>query len=118
MSAPQRAYPTLSDLIARRVADRRAAALAAVAKADAVARAAGGRLLVFGSLVTGHFHERSDIDIALFGVPADRFADLVAEIFTICEDAGIEADVIDERHLSPSLRARVMRDGRDPSDLD
>ncbi|HYC05497.1 MAG TPA: nucleotidyltransferase domain-containing protein [Azospirillaceae bacterium] len=118
MSAPQRAYPTLSELIARRVADRRAAALSAVAKADAVARAAGGRLLVFGSLATGRFHEKSDIDIVLFDVPADRSADLVAEIFTICEDAGIQPDVIDERHLGPSLRARVMRDGRDPSDLD
>ena len=41
----------------------------AVRNAKKIALEAGGKLVVFGSLAEGGFHERSDIDIALMSIP-------------------------------------------------
>jgi predicted nucleotidyltransferase len=78
---------------------------------------AGGRLIVFGSLVEGGLHERSDIDVALFGVPAGVDSDVAAEIDTLLTLAGFTADVIAERFLGSSLRGRIMHHGREPGAL-
>lgn len=114
---PDTRYPTYEEIRARRIAERRAAALDALRRADAVARAAGGRLVVFGSLAEGGFDERSDLDVALFGIPAGPDGDVAAEVDTLLTLAGFEADVIPERFLSPSLRERVVSNGRDPGAL-
>jgi predicted nucleotidyltransferase len=110
-------YPTYSEIRARRIAARREAALRALRRADDLVRAAGGRIVVFGSLAEGGFHEHSDLDLVLFGVPSDRDLDLAAAIDTRLSLAGFEVDVIPERLLQPSLRDRVMRHGREPGDL-
>jgi predicted nucleotidyltransferase len=112
-----RSYPTFAETRARRLARRRADVLRHLRRAEAVARAAGGQLLVFGSLVEGRFHERSDIDVALMGLPEGRDSEVAAEIDTLLALAGIEADVIPERHLGASLRKRVLVHGREPSAL-
>jgi hypothetical protein len=57
-------YPSFATLRAHRLAARRAATIEAPRAADAIARRAGGRLVVVGSLVEGNFHERSDLDLA------------------------------------------------------
>ncbi len=111
-------YPTYQEIRARRIAERRAAALDALRRADAAVRAAGGRLLVFGSLAEGRFDEHSDLDVALFGLPAGRDSDVAAEVDTILTLAGFEADVIPERFLSPSLHQRVVSNGCDPGTFD
>lgn len=110
-------YPQYEDIRARRLAERRAAALRALMRADAFAREAGGRLVVFGSLVEGGFHERSDIDVALLGLPAGPDSDVAAEVDTVLNAAGFEADVIPDRFLSAGLRERVLRHGREPRAL-
>jgi predicted nucleotidyltransferase len=114
---PDTRYPTYEDIRARRIATRRAAALDALRRADAVAHQAGGRLVVFGSLAEGGFDERSDLDVAVFGLPPDRDGDVAAEVDTMLTLAGFEADVIPERFLSPSLRERVLSNGCDPGTL-
>ena len=111
------AYPTYEEIRARRIAERRALALDALTRADELVRAAGGRLVVFGSLVEGGFDERSDVDVALFGLPAGRDSDVAVDVDVILASAGFEADVIPERFLSPSLRERVVSNGLDPSAL-
>jgi predicted nucleotidyltransferase len=63
-------YKTYDEIRSSRIAERRAQALAALDDAQEIASAAGCRLIVFGSLVEGGFHEDSDIDAALFGEPA------------------------------------------------
>lgn len=114
---PDTRYPSYEEIRARRTAERRAVALDALKRADALARAAGGRLVVFGSLAEGGFDDRSDLDVVLIGLPAGPDGDVAAEVDTLLTLAGFEADVIPERFLSPSLRDRVMSHGRDPGAL-
>ncbi|WP_448190193.1 nucleotidyltransferase family protein [Azospirillum sp. sgz301742] len=114
---PDTSYPTYEDIRARRIAARRAAALDALRRADVVARRAGGRLVVFGSLAEGGFDERSDLDVAVFGLPPGPDGDVAAEVDTVLTLAGFAADVIPDRFLSPSLRERVLSNGSDPCAL-
>lgn len=110
-------YPTFDELRSRRLAERRAAAVRAVRDAETIAAAAGGRLVVFGSLAEGGFDERSDIDVALMGIPADRDGDAALDVELALADAGFTADVIPERFLSESLRNRIAERGREPGAL-
>lgn len=110
-------YPTYAEIKARQLAERREAAMRALGRADEVVRAAGGRMIVFGSLAENRFHQGSDIDLALFGLPAPLDAQVETRVFLICEEEGFEADVIAERFLSPSLRQRVISRGKELSSL-
>jgi predicted nucleotidyltransferase len=111
-------YPTYSEIRARRIAARREAALRALRRADDLVRAAGGRIVVFGSLAEGGFHERSDVDLALLGLPPEVDTKLEAKVFNIFEDEWFEADVVAERFLSPRLRQRLQDRGRSPATLE
>lgn len=106
-------YPTYAEIVERQIAERRAAAMRALERADALVRGAGGRLVVFGSLAEGGFHRDSDVDVALLGLPKEIDMKLEAKVFNIFEDEGFEADVIAERFLSPSLRARILANGKE-----
>jgi len=114
---PEPRYPNFDELRSRRLAERRNAAVQAVRAAEKVAVEAGGRLVVFGSLAEGGFHERSDIDVALLAIPANRDSDVALDVELTLADAGFVADVIPERFLSPSLRNRIAERGREPSTL-
>ncbi|WP_404385222.1 nucleotidyltransferase family protein [Caenispirillum salinarum] len=111
-------YPSYTELRARRLAERRRAALEALRDADARVHEAGGRLIVFGSLVEGRLHERSDIDVAVCGLPEGVDTDVALDVDLVLRDAGFWTDVIAERFLSPSLKERIDRNGREPSALD
>lgn len=115
--APSLRYPTFDELRSRRLAERREAAVRAVRAAEKIALAAGGKLVVFGSLAEGGFHERSDIDIALMSIPADRDADVAVDVELALADAGFVSIITPERFLSPSLRDRIKERGREPSAL-
>ncbi len=97
----------------RRGAELRARAHAAVRAAEAAAGAHGGRVLVFGSLVWGHFDEGSDIDLAVEGSDAAAHAawDAVAL-------AGFACDVVRLETAPAEFAERIRRDGREPSALD
>ncbi len=110
-------FPSHEETRRRRIADQRAAACRALRLAEDRVRAAGGRLVVFGSLAEGGFHERSDIDVAILGLPAGPDSELAAEIDTLPTLAGFTAEVVAERFLSPSLRQRVSDRGREPGAL-
>jgi predicted nucleotidyltransferase len=112
MSSKGKTLPTIDALLADRATARGAAARRAVREAEARARRSGGRLIVFGSLAEGGFDERSDVDIALFGLPEGADLEAAAEIDTMLSLAGFSVDVFVERFMSPSLRERVLRHGR------
>lgn len=117
MTKASATYPTFADLRARRLEARRAAAIDALKGADALARRAGGRLVAFGSLVEGGFHERSDLDVAVCGLGAPDDSRVAVEVELVLADAGFAADVISERFLPPSLATRVRAHGREPGAL-
>ncbi|HEV7370493.1 nucleotidyltransferase domain-containing protein [Arenibaculum sp.] len=114
---PTSSYPRFDELRASRLAERRDAAVRAVRQAALLAERVGGRLVVFGSLAEGGFHERSDVDLALLAVPPGRDLDMAAEIEAALAGAGFVAEVVPERFMSPSLRRRVEEHGREPGVL-
>lgn len=70
------------------------------------------RVVLFGSL-TSHsgFTLWSDIDLAVWGVPADRFYAAVAEITGL--SAEFKVDLVDSETCKASLRSAIDQDGID-----
>ena len=114
---PVRDYPTYDEIRHARIEARRQAALVALRKAEAIAHAHGGRIVVFGSLAEGGFTENSDIDVAVLDLPPGPDLELAVEIDTAISLAGFSVDVSPLRFLPPSLRERVAEHGREPSAL-
>ena len=68
------------------------------------------RVAVFGSLAhEAWFTLWSDVDLAAWGIPADRFFEAVAAIAELSEE--IEINLIDPETCRPILRAAIERDG-------
>jgi len=112
MAEKTRQFPRYDELPRTRLAERRSQAIDALRAIDQFVLSAGGRLVVFGSLVEGGFSERSDIDLALFGIPAGRDTDVAIEIGLRLADAGFSANIIPERFLSTSSRQRMNKRGQ------
>ena len=82
-----------------------AAAAAAVLKRDFGAT----RVVLFGSAAHGHgIHERSDIDLAVEGVPPALFWSAAAAAERA---ARFELDLVDLAYAKPGLRAHVEQTG-------
>lgn len=92
----------------REAAEARAQALRASVPALAAAlRALGGRRVVlFGSLATGPVHARSDIDLAVEGLPADRYWEALAQLGAL---APAPVDLVRLEDASPALRDAIAR---------
>lgn len=68
------------------------------------------KVVLFGSLaIPGNFTLWSDIDLAVFGVSADRFYAAVAAITGL--SAEFKVDLIDAETCKVSLRDAIDRDG-------
>ena len=68
------------------------------------------KVVLFGSLaIPGNFTLWSDIDLAVFGVPADRFYAAVAAITGL--SAEFKIDLVDAETCKVSLRDAFDRDG-------
>jgi predicted nucleotidyltransferase len=68
------------------------------------------KVMLFGSLaIPGNFTLWSDIDLAVFGVPADRFYAAVAAITGL--SAEFKVDLIDAETCKASLRDAIDQDG-------
>jgi predicted nucleotidyltransferase len=89
---------------------RRQANLASLPAAARALRAAYGarRVVLFGSLAWGGFHWRSDVDLAVAGVPADLVGRAMAEASRI---AGVTVELFDLDALPESFRARILAEG-------
>ena len=91
---------------------RRKRAMRFARQAAALLRAEFGvrNVILFGSLATpGGFTLWSDIDLSVFGVPADRFYAAVAAITGL--SAEIKVDLVDAEACKASLREAIDRDG-------
>ncbi|HEY8426152.1 MAG TPA: nucleotidyltransferase domain-containing protein [Limnochordales bacterium] len=63
---------------------------------------------LFGSLCTGTFHQGSDIDLGVRGIPPDRFYAALAALDAACD---IPVDVVDLDEASPPLREHILQKG-------
>jgi predicted nucleotidyltransferase len=68
-----------------------------------------GRIWLFGSLLTPGFHEDSDLDLLLEGLPAEALIEATA----VAERSGpLTPDLKRSEDLDPELRQRLLRGAR------
>lgn len=73
---------------------------------------AAKRVVAFGSLAHRDcFHERSDVDLAAWGIPPDRFYRAASAITEL--DSNIRLDLIDADRSHGRFRARIEQEGVD-----
>lgn len=93
------------------IQERRREVHAALPELASMIRSAGAsRVFVFGSVAEGTEHERSDLDLACWDLPADRYFDLLAELIL---RAPVPVDLVRLESAPPSLVAKVQQDGRE-----
>jgi len=68
------------------------------------------RVLAFGSLISGGLHDGSDIDLAVIGLPPERYFATLAELLA---RAPVAVDLVELELAPPSLAAHVLATGRD-----
>lgn len=66
------------------------------------------RVLLFGSLASGQFTSRSDIDLAVEGVPADKLTRVFADLM-MALDFSVDLKPLEE--VDPSFREVVLAKG-------
>lgn len=70
------------------------------------------RVVLFGSTARGSgFTDRSDIDLAAWGIAPDRFFAAVAAVTGL--SANFQIDLVDVESCRPTLRSIIERDGID-----
>ncbi len=72
------------------------------------------RVLLFGSLAKGYFGRWSDVDVIVFGIPADRRAQAIASLSIEPEPsnpAHLGLDLLAAEELAPDFLAAAERDG-------
>jgi predicted nucleotidyltransferase len=67
-----------------------------------------GRAWLIGSLARGGHGPRSDVDLVVEGLPADRWAPVWDEL---CAALGVEVDLLRIEELGEPFRRRVLAEG-------
>ena len=67
------------------------------------------KVVLFGSLATFEFMEGSDIDIAVWGIPYDKF--FKAVVFASVLSKKFKVDLVDAQDASDNLLDSIKRDG-------
>jgi uncharacterized protein len=95
------------------LAARRDRAWVAARAAAAALRAGFGatRVVVFGSVVRGTFHDESDIDLAVTGIAPDQFLRAWAAAEAVAD--GFAIDLVDLASARPWVADVLARDGVD-----
>lgn len=67
---------------------------------------------VFGSIVSGHMTEESDIDIAILFSHKPQFQEILNASDEICSAIGREIDLVVLNDSSPIIRMQVLKSGK------
>jgi predicted nucleotidyltransferase len=68
------------------------------------------KVAVFGSILTpGRFHERSDVDLAVWGLAEPRYYRAVSRLLDL--DPIISVDLVEAEFASPGLMRVIEREG-------
>lgn len=69
------------------------------------------RVYIIGSLVSGFFHERSDIDLVVEGLPAELYIKALTELYDLLSP-GMELNLIPFEDAFDSLKEKTLREGQ------
>ena len=65
------------------------------------------RVVVFGSVLSDQtFHETSDLDLAVWGLPPERYLSAVAKLLNL---SGFSIDLVPAETASPHLQAAIAK---------
>lgn len=73
------------------------------------ARFCAKHVCLFGSLADGTFSERSDVDLAVTGMPGICYFDALAELMRLF---GLPVDLVRTEEAGESLRERISAEGQ------
>ena len=99
----------------KRLEERRARAWAVAQQAAVILKTEFGaeRVLAFGSLLQPRlFHERSDVDLAVWGLDERRYLRALARLLDLEPD--IEVDLVEAEQARPALLRVITREGKEP----
>lgn len=68
------------------------------------------KVYLFGSTLNECFHKKSDIDLAVEGLPHDKYFTALSKLM-VCMPEGMEVDLIPLEDAVPSLKKVVSQDG-------
>jgi predicted nucleotidyltransferase len=68
------------------------------------------RVFLIGSLVKGHVHDRSDIDIVVEGLPSELYMDALVDANDIVQRK-VELNLIPFEDTFESLREKTLKEG-------
>jgi len=69
------------------------------------------RVYIIGSLVKGKFHDRSDIDLVVEGLPSALYIDALTDLYDLLLP-GMELNLIPFEDAFDSLKKRTIREGK------
>lgn len=69
------------------------------------------KVYVIGSLVKGIFHDRSDIDLVVEGLPAEQYIKALTELYEIIPP-GVELNLIPFEDAFASLKRKAVAEGQ------
>lgn len=69
------------------------------------------KVYIIGSLVKGIFHDRSDIDLAVEGLPAEQYIKALTELYDILPP-GVELNLIPFEDAFDSLKRKTVVEGQ------
>jgi uncharacterized protein len=64
------------------------------------------RVVVFGSVLGEAFHENSDIDLAVWGLPEQEYFKAVGQLLALSE---FEFDLVEVQYASPEILAAIAQ---------
>lgn len=67
---------------------------------------AASHVVVFGSLLSENFHETSDIDLAVWGLPEKFYFKAVARLLSLSDFA---FDLVEVQHASPEILEAIAK---------
>lgn len=67
---------------------------------------AASRVVLFGSLLGDRFHETSDLDLAVWGLPETSYFKAVSRLLAL---SAFEVDLVEVQYASPELLAAITQ---------
>jgi uncharacterized protein len=64
------------------------------------------RVVIFGSLLSQQFHETSDLDLAVWGLPERLYFKAVARLLSLSD---FEVDLVEVQYASPEILAAIAQ---------
>jgi predicted nucleotidyltransferase len=69
-------------------------------------------VFIFGSIVSGHITEQSDVDIAVLFSHKPKFQEILNTTDEVCRAIGREIDLVVLNDSSPIIRMQVLKNGK------